>query len=79
MLFGLILNDPTYNCDVYIAKLLPNQIPQQTEPEKQGPWKLFTIDEYKKLAKQKKTTPTHTGYVEEIVKKLTAEKLVYVH
>ena len=36
-----LLNNPEYNCDVYIAKLLPSQILKHTEPTKQGPWKLF--------------------------------------
>ncbi len=71
-------NDPNYNCDVYITKLLPEQIPARTESTKQGPWKLFSIKEYKNLAQQKKTTPTHTGYVKEIVKGLMSEELVYI-
>jgi len=45
-----LLNDPKYNCDVYITKLLPDQVPQRTEPEKHGAWKLFSIDDYKNLA-----------------------------
>src|ERR1044072_7842494 len=29
-----IFNDPEYNCNVYITKLLPQEDPQRTEPEK---------------------------------------------
>ena len=65
-------------CDVYVTKLLPDQVPQHTEPEKHGPWKLFSVNDYKNLAQQKKTTPTHTGYVTEIIQALTTEKLVFV-
>ena len=26
-----LFNDPEYNCDIYIAKLLPSQLPKHTE------------------------------------------------
>ena len=34
---GYLLNDPNFNCDVYITKLNEGQIPQRTEPTKHGP------------------------------------------
>ena len=73
-----LFNDSKYNCDVYIAKLLSSQLPKHTELTKQGPWKLVSVKEYKNLAQQKLTTPTHTGYVDEILENLTTEKLIYV-
>src|SRR5215212_9975376 len=47
-----LFNDPEYNCDVYIAKLLLSQLPKYTKLTKQGPWKLFSVKEYKNLAQQ---------------------------
>ena len=73
-----LFNDPEYNCDVYIAKLLPSQLSKHTKPTKQGPWKLVSVKEYKNLAQQKLTTPTHTSYVNKILENLTTEKLIYV-
>ena len=73
-----LFNDSTYNCDVYNTKLLSNQIPQHMEPNKQGPWELFAEKTYQKLAKQKKTTPTHTKHLNEIINSLSNETLVYV-
>ena len=73
-----LFNDPEYNCDVYATKLLPDQVPQQTEPTKQGPWNIFALKEYQKLAQNERTTPTHTKYINEIIKDLTEEEVVFV-
>ena len=48
------------------------------EPEKQGPWELFTEKGYQQLAKQKKTTPTHTKHLDEIISNFNNETLVFV-
>ena len=68
-----LFNDPHFNCDVYMTKLQKNQIPQQTEPEKQGPWMRFAFKTYHQYAKNKKTTPTHTTYIVELMKLLKGE------
>ena len=73
-----LFNDSTYNCDVYNTKLLPKQIPQHMEPEKQEPWELFTEKGYQQLAKQKKTTFTHIKYLDEIVNSFNNKTLVFV-
>src|ERR1043165_8991509 len=56
-----------------MTKLQRNQIPQQTEPEKQGPWMHFAFKTYHQYAKNKKTTPTHTTYIVELMKLLKGE------
>ena len=48
------------------------------EPEKQGPWELFTEKGYQQLAKQKKTTPTYTKHLDEIINHFNNETLVFV-
>ena len=71
-----LFNDPNFNCDVYMTKLQKNQIPQQTEPEKQGPWMHFAFKTYHQYAKNKKTTPTHTTYIVELMKLLKGEPAI---
>ena len=68
-----LFNDPYFNCDVYMTKLQKNQMPQQTEPEKQGPWIHFAFKTYHQYAKNKKTIPTHTTYVVKLMKLLKGE------
>ena len=68
-----LFNDPNFNCDVYMTKLSKNQIPQQTEPEKQGPWMHFAFKTYHQYAKNQKTTPTHATYITELLRLLKGE------
>ena len=49
-----LFNDPHFNCDVYMTKLQKNQVPQQTETEKQGPWMHFAFKTYYQYAKNKR-------------------------
>ncbi|GES91988.1 retroviral-like aspartic protease 1 [Rhizophagus clarus] len=74
-----LFNDPNFNCDIYATKLISNQKLEHTEPDKQGPWELFSWDNYKEMANQKLITPTHVTYIEEILKSLVKEKSTYVH
>ncbi|GBC00849.1 hypothetical protein RclHR1_39990001 [Rhizophagus clarus] len=46
---------------------------------KQGPWELFSWDNYKEMANQELTTLTHITYIEEILKSLVKEKSTYIH
>src|SRR5215471_3376212 len=68
-----IFNDPQFNCDVYMTEVPVDQIPQRTEPEKQGPWLLVSFENYEQLARKKETTPTHTTYIEEIIKSIVGK------
>ncbi|GBC00604.1 hypothetical protein RclHR1_03900021 [Rhizophagus clarus] len=74
-----LFNDPNFNCDIYATKLISNQKLEHTESDKQGPWELFNWDNYKEMANQELTTPTHITYIEEILKSLVKEKSTYVH
>jgi 8-oxo-dGTP diphosphatase len=62
----LIFNDPEYDCDVYFT-YFTNQILQWTEPKNQGPWIIVSIKDYIRLASSKKTTPTHSTYLLQII------------
>ena len=70
-----LFNDPKFNCDVYATKLTSNLELKHTEPEKQGPWKMFTWDEYEIMAQGKRTTPTHTTYIQEILRILLEQPM----
>ncbi|GES92750.1 8-oxo-dGTP diphosphatase MutT [Rhizophagus clarus] len=74
-----LFNDPNFNCDIYATKLISNQKLKHTEPDKQGPWELFSWDNYKEMANQELTTLTHVTYIEEILKSLVKEKSTYIH
>ena len=65
-----LLNDPKYNCDVYFSRLKPDVRPKRTESEKNSLWKCYSFDKYEKLAKENKTTPTHSRYIEYISRQL---------
>ena len=59
-----LFNDARFNCDVYVTQLRENQVPQQTEPQKQGLWKLVNLEDYEQLAVNGKTTSTHTTHLD---------------
>ena len=71
-----LFNDPQYDCDVYMVKLNNNQIPQQMEPEKQGPWIHYSFETYEQYANKQKTTPTHTTYSKELKNLLTEKSMI---
>jgi len=58
---------------VYLTYLETTQRPQWTEPEKQGPWKLFTREQYDQMAGDGITTPTHTSYIIQILRNMDWE------
>src|ERR1051325_9480782 len=65
-----LFNDSQYNCDVYLTKI-NRKYPRRTEPKKASDWILYDFDRYEKLAKEGKTTTTHTSFIEEIMSHLT--------
>jgi len=72
-----ILNDPEFNCDVYITRIPPSQRPRRTEPEKNSFWRCHSFKKYENLAKNKKTTPTHSKFIREILKAIQIEVDTY--
>jgi 8-oxo-dGTP pyrophosphatase MutT (NUDIX family) len=60
-----IINDPEFNCEIFVAKTI--DYPEWTEPEKMTQWHPYTFKEYAKLAKEGKTTPSHTKYYKQIL------------
>ncbi|HEY6437751.1 MAG TPA: NUDIX domain-containing protein, partial [Ignavibacteriaceae bacterium] len=68
-----IFNDPKYNCDVYVTKIEDNVYPQWTEPNKQGPWIHYTLNQYQDMARREETTSTHNYFHIQIVRNLDIE------
>ena len=62
-----ILNDPEFNCDVYITRIPLTQRPRRTEPEKSGFWRCYPFHKYENLAKKGKTTPTYSKFIQRIL------------
>src|SRR5215208_2409587 len=65
-----ILNDPKYDTDVYICRMMDYWVLKNPEPHKQTMWENFTLGEYKSYNKVKKTTPTHIFFGHTITKKI---------
>ena len=56
-----LINDPNYNCDVYILKVHPNTELDLMESNKNGEWEKFSFKAYERMAREGRTIPTHTS------------------
>src|SRR5687767_12987238 len=63
-------NDPKYNTDIYICRMMNYWILKNPEPYKQTMWENFTLGKYKFYNKAKKTTPTHIFFRRTIAKEI---------
>ena len=59
-------NDEDFDCDMFIYKT--RKVPQQTEPEKSGPWYFYDWVVFGKKARLLLTTPSLSKYWEEIIR-----------
>lgn len=64
-----LFNDQEFDCNVYATKI-DKEFPRWTEPDKQGPWVLFSFSDYQRMAAKNKTTPTHSKFHSLIISKL---------
>ena len=55
-----LLNNPNYNCNVYTLKVHLNTKLDFMEPNKNGKWKKFSFEAYKRMVREGCTTSTHT-------------------
>src|SRR6266511_2074044 len=65
-----LINDLNYNCDVYTLKVHPNTELDFMEPDKNREWEKFSFEAYERMAKEGRTTPTHTTCIELILHKI---------
>src|SRR6266498_2728676 len=68
-----LINDPNYNCDVYILKIHPNTELDLMEPNKNGEWEKFSFEAYERMAREGRTTPTHTTCIELILHRIKTQ------
>src|ERR1043165_8934477 len=59
--------DKQFNCDIYLYKLDPQDTMERMEPEKNNEWRLYTLEEYRALLKQKECTDSHNKYYGNII------------
>ena len=59
--------DKQFNCDIYLYELEPQDVMERMEPEKNSEWRLYTLEEYRALAKQKECTDSHNKYYGNII------------
>src|ERR1043165_2785677 len=59
--------DKQFNCDIYLYELEPQDTMERIEPEKNSKWRLYTLEEYRVLAKQKECTDSHNKYYGNII------------
>src|SRR6266498_1277340 len=65
--FQYLFNDPEYDCDVYKLKVHPRTELDQTESTKQGKWEHFSWDAYEKMVQDRRITPIHITYYDQII------------
>ena len=70
-----LFNDPEFNCNVYATKIPKGTKLQQTEEDKNGPWIRISFLKYEEIARQGKTTPTHTTFINEILDRIVWNNL----
>ena len=65
-----LFNDSNYNCDIYTLKVYPNTELDLIESNKNGEWKKFFFEAYKRIVGEGRTTPTHTICIEPILHRI---------
>ena len=64
------LNNPNYNCDIYILKIHSNTKLDLMKPKKNRKWKKFFFETYKKIVKENHTISTYTIYIKLILHRI---------
>src|SRR6266542_3574633 len=62
-----LFNDPEYDCDIYKLKVYPRTELDRTKLIKQGEWEHFSWDAYKKMVRDRRTTPTYDTHYDQII------------
>ena len=61
-----LANDPTFDCDIYYAKLKEGEIPERTEPHNMGSWLYYPWITWYDMATRRQMTPTLTTFKDAI-------------
>ena len=70
--------DKQFNCNIYLYQLEAEDTMERMEPEKNSEWRLFTLEEYRALAKQKKCTDSHNKYFGNIINTIKEKETAQV-
>src|SRR6266498_2903258 len=62
-----LINDPNYNCDVYILKVYPNTKLDLMEPNKNEEWEKFSFEAYEKMVREGHIIPIYTTCIKLIL------------
>ena len=67
--FKFLVNDPDYNCDLYVCKLKYEEVPERTEPNNMTAWAYYPWKSANLLVQQGQTTPSIIKYFGKILEK----------
>jgi ADP-ribose pyrophosphatase YjhB (NUDIX family) len=70
--FKFLVNDPEFDCDLYICKLKGEEIPERTEPDNMTSWVYYPWKSANILVQQSRTTPSITKYFGQILDRCTS-------
>src|ERR1044071_1669254 len=66
--------DKQFNCDIYLYELESQDTIDRMEPEKNSKWRLYTLEKYRAMAKQKECIDSHNKYYGNIINSITERK-----
>src|ERR1043165_4748234 len=68
-----------FNCNIYLYQLEVEDVMEQwNQKEKNSEWRLFTLEEYRALARQKKCTDSYNKYFENIINSLKEKETAQI-
>ena len=65
-----LLNNPNYNCDIYILKVYPNTELDLMKSEKNEEWEKFSFKAYERMAREGCIIPNYITCIELILHKI---------
>src|ERR1044072_6695436 len=70
--------DKQFNCDIYLYQLEAEDTMERMELEKNSEWRLFTLEEYRTLARQKECMDSHNKYFGNIINTIKEKETAQV-
>lgn len=71
--------DREFQCACFKYKLGRRECPEQTEPQKQGPWLGYSYQQFSELSKFNHTTPTLSKFYQQILRETSDHDRLSVH
>ena len=70
--FKFLINDPDFDCDMYVCKLKDDELPLRTEPDNMSEWMFYPWQSLNVLTQQGRTTPSITKFAGRILERCTS-------